>query len=167
MRRAPALALALGVAALFSGAAVHLDATALDLARLSTLGAALGGLAWVDLVEHRIPNRIVVPATAVCATLLLSEGVHVPQLLGALALVASMLTLSVAWPASFGMGDVKLALLVVFGLGGVATQALVLGLVLAAMAGALLLLWGGRSAATRSVPLAPFIAAGATAVVFA
>lgn len=167
MRRAPALGLALGVAALFSVAAVHLDATALDLVRLSTLGAALGGLAWIDLVEHRIPNRIVAPVTAVCATLLLVEGVHVMQLVGGLALVASMLTLSLAWPASFGMGDVKLALLVVFGLGGVAAHALLLGLALAASVGALLLLWHGRSAATRSVPLAPFVAAGAAAVVFA
>jgi hypothetical protein len=63
------------------------------------------------------------------------------------------------------MGDVKLALLVVLGLGDVATRALVLGLVLAAVFGALLLLRFGRSAAAQSLPLAPFLATGAAVVV--
>ncbi len=167
MRRAPALAPALGVAALFSIAAVNLDATAVDIARLATLGAALGALAWIDLLEHRIPNPIVAPATAICATLLLIDGVDVPRLLGGLVLLGSLLALSLAWPASIGMGDVKLALLVVAGLGGLAAQALVLGLVLAAAFGAILVVRHGRSAGARSLPLAPFIATGAAAVMLA
>jgi hypothetical protein len=63
------------------------------------------------------------------------------------------------------MGDVKLALLLVLGLGEVATQALVLGLVLAAAFGVVLMLRHGRSASMRSVPLAPFLGSGAAVVV--
>ena len=76
-----------------------------------------------------------------------------------------MLGLSLVWPASFGMGDVKLALLLVLGLGGLAAQALVLGLVLAAAFGGALLLRYGRSAAGRSLPLAPFLSGGAAVAV--
>ena len=82
------------------------------------------------------------------------------ELLGGLAVVTLILVLGLLWPASFGMGDVKLALLVVAGLGGVAVQALLVGLVLAAVFGASLVLRHGRAAACRSLPLAPFVAAG-------
>lgn len=75
-----------------------------------------------------------------------------------------MLGLSLVRPASFGMGDVKLALLLVLGLGGLAPRALLLGLVLAAAFGAVLILRHGRSATRRSLPLAPFLSSGAAVV---
>ena len=166
MRRARALGAALFGAVLFGGVAVHVDATLVEFARALVLGGALGALASVDLAEHRIPNRIVVPATVLCATLLFLDGVHV-ELLGGLALVVLMLVLGLLWPASFGMGDVKLALLVVAGLGGVAAQALVLSLVLAAAFGAILVVRHGRPAAARALPLAPFVAGGAAIAMLA
>ena len=165
MRAGAVIGAALGAGVLFGGAGVHLDAAGTELARLSVLGATLGALAYSDLREHRIPNRIVVPASAACAALLVAEGVRVQQLLAGLGLVTLMLGLSLAWPASFGMGDVKLALLLVLGLREVATQALVLGLVLAAAFGVALILRHGRSAGTRSLPLAPFLSSGAAVVV--
>jgi leader peptidase (prepilin peptidase)/N-methyltransferase len=165
MRQWVALGAAIGGGVLFGAAGIHLEAAGIELARVSMLGATLGALAYSDVTEHRIPNRIVVPASAFCAVLLLAEGVRMQHLLGSLALVALMLGLSLAWPASFGMGDVKLALLLVLGLGEVATQALVLGLVLAAAFGALLTLRHGRSASMRSLPLAPFLSSGAAVVV--
>ena len=165
MKPGAAIGAAIGGALLFAAAGVHLDAGSAGLARVSMLGAALGALAYVDVAEHRIPNRIVVPASAACAALLFADLPSVQRLLPSLALVAFMLVLSFASPSSFGMGDVKLALLVVLGLGDVATRALVLGLVLAAAFGALLLLRFGRSAAARSLPLAPFLATGAAVVV--
>ena len=73
--------------------------------------------------------------------------------------------MSLARPASFGMGDVKLALLLVLGLAGLAAQAIVLGLVLAAVFGGALLMLYGRSAAGRSLPLAPFLSGGAAVAV--
>ena len=89
------------------------------------------------------------------------------SLLGGFAVVTLILVLGLLWPASFGMGDVKLALLIVAGLGGVAAQALVVGLVLAAVFGALLILRDGRSAGGRALPLAPFVAAGAALAMLA
>jgi leader peptidase (prepilin peptidase) / N-methyltransferase len=165
MRQRAAIGAALGGALLFAAAGVHLDASGAGLARVSMLGAALGALAYIDVAEHRIPNRVVVPASAACAVLLFAERPSVQRLLPSLVLVVFMFVVSFASPASFGMGDVKLALLVVLGLGDVATRALVLGLVLAAAFGALLLLRFGRSAAARSLPLAPFVATGAAVVV--
>ena len=166
MRRAHVLGGAIAAGAVFAVAAVRLDATLIELARVSVLGVALGALAVVDLAEHRIPNWIVGPATLVCAALLVGDGVHM-ELLGGLAVVTLMLVLGLLWPASFGMGDVKLALLVVAGLGGVAAHALVVGLVLAATFGAILFVRHGRSAGARSLPLAPFVAAGAALAMLA
>ncbi len=166
MRRAHLLGGAIAAGAVFAVAAVRLDATLIELARVSVLGAALGALVCADLAEHRIPNRIVVPATLVCAALLFLDDVHM-ELLGGLAVVTLILVLGLLWPASFGMGDVKLALLVVAGLGGSAVHALLVGLVLAAVFGALLILRDGRSAATRALPLAPFVAGGAALAMLA
>ncbi len=160
-----AMAAAIGGAVAFLAAGVRLNADSAELARLVILGPALGAVVATDLAERRIPNRVVVPAAIACAWLLAVEGVPTEKLLGGLAVVALMLGLGLLRPASFGMGDVKLALLLVLGLGGLATQALVLGLVLAAAFGVGLMLRDGRTAAVRSVPLAPFLSSGAAVVV--
>ena len=156
---------AIGGAVVFASAGVHLGAGGAGLARVSILGAALGALVYIDVASHRIPNRIVVPACTACAVLLSADRASVQRLIPSLVLVALMLLVSFASPASFGMGDVKLALLVVLGLGDVATRALLLGLVLAAVFGLLLILRFGRPAAARSLPLAPFLATGAAVAV--
>jgi leader peptidase (prepilin peptidase)/N-methyltransferase len=152
-------------ALVFLGAGLRLDAGGVELTRLAVLGSALGAIAAVDLVQHRVPNRIVTPALLACAGLLAAEGVHPPRLLAGLGLVALMLGLSLVWPASFGMGDVKLALLLVVGLAGLAAQALLLGLVLAAAFGALLVVRRGRAATHEALPLAPFLCCGAVMAV--
>jgi leader peptidase (prepilin peptidase) / N-methyltransferase len=149
----------------FLAAGVHIGAEGGDLARLLILGTALGALVAIDLAEHRIPNRIVVPASLACAGLIAAGGVHPGQLVAGLVVVLLLLGLSLIWPASFGMGDVKLALLLVVGLGGIAALALLLGLSLAALFGGLLILRYGRSAISRSLPLAPFLTSGAVVVV--
>lgn len=151
----PIAAVALGLSGLAAGTG---PATG---ARLALCGAALGAAAAFDLAERRIPNRLVIPATLACAGLTLLGGSPPSSLLSGLALVALLLVLSMIQPAALGMGDVKLALLLVFGLNGEAAAALILGLVLAACFGLLLLLRQGRSAGRRALPLAPFLAAGA------
>lgn len=165
MRRAAVTgaAIAGGLALLAAGIRTGADGT--ELARLSILGLALGAVVATDLAEHRIPNRIVLPAAVACAVLFAAEVTRPQQLLGGLAVVAVMLALSLVSPASFGMGDVKLAFLLVLGLGGLASEALVLGLVLAAAFGAALMLRYGRAAAWRSLPLAPFLSGGAAVAV--
>lgn len=149
---------AIGAAALVFAGLLQ-DAAPFVLARLGLCGAALAAAAAIDLREHRIPNRLVLPAAA--ASFALAHGIRVGDLAVALAVVAGMLVLALVRPAALGMGDVKLALLVAAGLDGRAAAALVLGLLLAAFAGVVLLLRYGRAAGARALPLAPFVAAGA------
>lgn len=159
MKRRPLILATLGAAA-FVAAGVAVELPALDLARLSVFGVALGGAVAVDLTERRIPNRLVIPAAASCAALSLAGAVGIEDLLGGLALVTLLLAFTVWRPESFGMGDVKLALLIVLGLNGDAAQGLLFGLTLAALLGALIVLRHGRAAGRRALPLAPFFAAG-------
>jgi leader peptidase (prepilin peptidase) / N-methyltransferase len=133
-------------------------------ARLVLCGAALGAIAAIDLAEHRVPNRLVLPAAAACAALSLLAGVSMPALLTGLVIVAVLLVVALARPAALGIGDVKLALLIVVGLDGDASRALAAGLVLAALAGLLMIVRFGRAAGRRTLPLAPFLALGSLLV---
>jgi leader peptidase (prepilin peptidase)/N-methyltransferase len=133
----------------------------LALVRLTLLGAALGAIVDSDLLERRIPNRIVAPAAFACAAAWAASGNTLVALAEGLALVLALLALSLVRPEALGMGDVKLALLLVLGLDGRAVVALLVALALAAAFGLLLLLRFGRSAASSKLPLAPFFAAGA------
>lgn len=136
------------------------SADSVVLVRLALSGAALAAVAATDLREHRIPNRIIVPATAACAALSIAAGAPTVGLLASVAVVGTLLLVSLVAPRALGMGDVKLALLVLAGLDGSAARALALGVILAALTGLALIAREGRSAGKRSLPLAPFIAAG-------
>jgi leader peptidase (prepilin peptidase) / N-methyltransferase len=129
-------------------------------ARLALLGATLGALVESDLTQRRIPNRIVVPAAAACAALSAAAGIASFAIAEGFVLVAVLLALSLIRPETLGMGDVKLALLVVLGLDGRGPLALLITLALAAGFGLLLIVRHGRAASPRHLPLAPFFAAG-------
>lgn len=132
----------------------------LALARLSICGAAVAAAAVYDLRERRIPNRLTLPAAVVCLTLTIVDGSRVVDLAVGLVIVTSLMVISLAVPAAFGMGDIKLMLLVVVGLDGRATRALALGLLIAAAVGVILMGRHGRAGGRRALPLAPFIATG-------
>ena len=159
-----ALIAATAGSATFASAGLLASTSPLTLARLAVLGGALAAAALYDLTQRRIPNRIVLPAAAACAALTLAAGAPL-SLLAGLATVLLLLVVSLRWPAALGMGDVKLALLLVLGLDGSALRALALGLALAALAGCALVARHGRTALRASLPLAPFIAAGALVAV--
>ena len=163
-RRAP-IAAAVGTATFLSAGLVA-NASVLVLTRLAIVGGALAACALYDLVQRRIPNRIVVPAAAACAALTLAAGQPLTLIAG-LATVLLLLIVSLRWPAALGMGDVKLALLLVLGLDGNALRALALGLAFAALAGLLRVIRDGGTAWRASLPLAPFLAAGALIAVIA
>jgi leader peptidase (prepilin peptidase)/N-methyltransferase len=150
----------------FVGVGVLAHAGPLTLARLAILGAALAAAAFFDLTQRRIPNRVVLPAGATCAALTLTAGAPL-SLLAGLATILALLIVSLRWPAALGMGDGKLALLLVLGLDGDALRALALGLLLAALAGLALVIRQGRGAWRTSLPLAPFLAVGALLAVIA
>jgi leader peptidase (prepilin peptidase)/N-methyltransferase len=161
-----ALIAATAGAATFASVGVLAHAGPLALARLAVLGAALASAAFFDLTQRRIPNRIVLPAAATCAALTLAAGAPL-SLLAGLATILVLLIISLRWPAALGMGDVKLALLLVLGLDGDALRALALGLALAALAGLALVIRQGRTAWRTSLPMAPFLVVGALLTVIA
>jgi leader peptidase (prepilin peptidase)/N-methyltransferase len=134
--------------------------SALELVRLAICGATLATVSAIDIAEQRVPNRLVLPATLACACLSLISGVSASVLLAGAALVLILAVVSFARPHALGMGDVKLALLVVVGLDGSATQALLFGVLLATIAGLATIAHYGASARRSSLPLAPFIAVG-------
>lgn len=136
------------------------DTDPIGLGRLGVCGAALGAIASIDLAEHRIPNRIVLPAATACAALSAVGGVSAAALLGGVAIVGVLLLIALTWPAALGMGDVKLALLIVLGLDDDASRAVTAGLLLAALSGVIVIARHGRAAGRRALPLAPFLAAG-------
>jgi leader peptidase (prepilin peptidase)/N-methyltransferase len=151
--------LAIAGATLFALIGVLTDNQQLAVARLAVCGAALAAAALTDLREHRIPNRIVLPAAAVCA--LLAGPATLGHSLSALALVGLLLVLALVQPAALGMGDVKDALLIALALGAAAAPALLLGLAFAALTGIALTIRQGRTALASALPLAPFFATGA------
>lgn len=119
-------------------------------------------------IEHRIvPDRIVLPATAI---VLVSQVVRDPSIEWPLAAFLASLVLfvaAVAYPAGMGMGDVKLALLMGAMLGKVVAVALILGMVLGVVPSAYLLVRHGRAARKMGIPFAPFLALGSVIALFA
>lgn len=157
-RRATAAA-ALGAAGFLALAlGAHLDLAAAS--RLAVCGGVLAAAAIVDLSERRIPNRLTVPALLVLLAVWVASGAPIGQVATGLLLAVALLALSVFAPATIGMGDAKLALVVAFGLADKAAATLAVALMLAgAVAAAGLLV--GAAGRRGTLPLAPFFAVGA------
>ena len=134
------------------------------LLRAGVCGGALTPAALIDLRDRRIPNRIVLPASATCALLAVLAGpASLRAAAGPLLLVAGLLALAFARPSALGMGDVKAALLISLALGPTAIAAMLFGLAIAALAGLTLIAHDGHAALRRPLPLAPFLTIGALA----
>lgn len=128
-------------------------------------------LAGVDLAVHRLPDRVLLPAVAACATALLIDAVATgswPALArGALAAgVAFVLAAAarIASPEGLGFGDVKLLGLLGLLLGWAGWGVLLAGVFLGLLTGAVasLVLVATRRAGWRSaVPFGPPLLAGA------
>jgi leader peptidase (prepilin peptidase)/N-methyltransferase len=129
--------------------------------------AVLVAISAVDL-EHRIvPNRIVLPATAV---LLPAHTLLDPSpawALGALGASLFLFLAVLAYPAGMGMGDVKLALFMGAMLGKTVAVALMLGMVAALVPSLFLLARHGTKARKMGIPFAPFLALGSLVALFA
>ena len=162
-------------AALAGASAARLDQAA-ALVTVVPLVCLVTELAVIDINTRRLPNLLTVPAIPLGAAL-----VSVAALLGAppdqetltAVVVAVVVALTVAcwWPAALGMGDAKLicAMAVLAAPVGVSVVwgAAVGGLVLSGLFSATLIVTGRRDKG-RTVPVGPFLAAGAVlAVLFA
>ena len=128
--------------------------------------AVLVVLARHDLERRIIPNRIVLPATAVVlvANLLLHSDRWREWLLASLGAGLFFFLFAAARRGALGMGDVKLALLLGAALGEDVIRALILGTLAAAALGIVILVREGSPGMKRAIPLGPFLAAGAITV---
>jgi leader peptidase (prepilin peptidase)/N-methyltransferase len=160
-----------GAVAPFVVAAVALALGAYPLGGEALLAAFVAAvlvlLAAIDLERRIIPNRIVLPATAVAllARVALSPGDASQYALAAL-LAALFLFLPRLFNAdAMGMGDVKLGLLIGAALGWGAATALALGFLFVFPVALVIAIRGGVAAARRTaIPMGPFLALGALVV---
>ena len=139
-------------------------------------GVAAAIVTVTDLVERRIPNRVVGPAAGTLSLLGLAAGVSGdpwPLARAAVAMVALAgfyVLLSLAFPGGMGMGDAKWAGVVGLVLGYLGWAAVADATLLGFWAAALFVL-ARRLAAPRlgraTVPMAPFMVVGAIAAVLA
>jgi leader peptidase (prepilin peptidase)/N-methyltransferase len=127
--------------------------------------AVLVVLSIVDIRTRRLPNLIVLPAAAIVlvAHVAIAPDRALEWILASLGAFALLLVASLLYPGGLGMGDVKLALLLGAALGWAVVTALAIGLMAAALVGALIILTRGWSARKATIPLGPFLAFGALA----
>jgi leader peptidase (prepilin peptidase)/N-methyltransferase len=152
-------------AGLAAAALVRYGLSAAGLITAFTCGV-LVVLSVIDMESHRLPNNIVLPSAAiVLVARLASAPEHWQAWLGAgVGAFAFFLVFALIYPAGLGMGDVKLALLLGFALGGAVLPALLVGTLAGCAAGIVLLIRNGAEARRRAIPFGPFLAFGAIAV---
>lgn len=130
--------------------------------------ATLAVLAAIDIERRVIPNRIVLPATAVLLVLQLAlfpgsalDWTLVPLVTAFALMIPGLLGLS--W---IGMGDVKLVLLIGVGLGWGVIGAVLIAFPCSLPVTLYLLLRKGLEARKAAIPFGPFLALGALLVLF-
>jgi leader peptidase (prepilin peptidase)/N-methyltransferase len=127
----------------------------------------LVAISAVDIAHRIVPDRIVLPATAI---VLVAQTIREPGPEWILAAFGAALFLFLAvlvYPAGMGMGDVKLALLMGAALGKLVSVALMVGMVAALVPSVYLLARHGRAARKMGIPFAPFLALGSIVALFA
>ncbi|HEX4541249.1 MAG TPA: A24 family peptidase [Acidimicrobiales bacterium] len=137
--------------------------------------AALVTLAAIDVEQRLIPNRVLRPALALTVPLLGGAAIvdgagqaALDALVGGALAFAALALVHLAQPRGLGFGDVRLGGFIGLYLGwlglGEVVVGLVLGFLLAALAGLVLMAATGRGLMVR-LPFAPFLGAGAVLAV--
>ena len=134
------------------------------------MAAVLVVLAATDIERRIIPNRVVLPASAIMLLghLALSPGSSIRYLLAGLCAAGLFVIPNLFGRSWMGMGDVKLILLLGVGLGpsGVATAVTIAFLSMFPLAVATLVR-GGLAARRTTLPFGPFLAFGGLVVLIA
>jgi leader peptidase (prepilin peptidase)/N-methyltransferase len=156
-----ALITAVGVGLTWPGALVALVVWA------GLLGVALGA---VDLVHHRLPDALTLPAIPITVVLIGSTELTAPAtgsvitaLIVAVVLGGAFWALSALAPRAMGLGDVKLVPSLALMTGYVSVAAGVLAVVIAFVLGAVVALLGmltRRLGLGSAIPFGPFLLAG-------
>jgi len=161
------------LAGLLAGSVLLTGARPATVALAWAAGAAVV-LGAVDLLSHRLPDRVTYPAVAVCAAALLVDAAvlgtwtaFLRALAAAAAAFAVGVVAAVLSPDGFGFGDVKLLGLLGLVLGWFGWGVLMTGVFLGLLTGALvsLVLLATRRAGWRTaIPFGPPLLAGAVLV---
>jgi leader peptidase (prepilin peptidase)/N-methyltransferase len=132
-------------------------ATAWSLAQL-----LLVFIACFDLVTHRIPNRVTMPAIVVVLVLraVFATGTLPEALIAGIAGFAAFFLLVIVTRGGFGMGDVKLAGLLGLLLGKALLPSLLFGVVFGGIASAVVAL-AVRGGHRKAIAYGPYLCAGA------
>jgi leader peptidase (prepilin peptidase)/N-methyltransferase len=154
-------------AALAAGSVVRFGWSA-DAAVGAFFVCVLVAVSLVDLERRIIPNRIVLPATAVI--LAAQIGLHPERtaewLLATVGAGLFLLLPLLVNPAMMGMGDVKLAALLGAALGGSVLVALAVGIGVAALVALAILARAGLGARRKAIAYGPFLALGGVVGLF-
>jgi leader peptidase (prepilin peptidase) / N-methyltransferase len=128
--------------------------------------AVLVAVSAIDLEHRIIPNRIVLPATAVVLVANTLSDPSVEWLAAGAAAFTFLLVAALIYPAGMGMGDVKLAALMGVALGKTVPVALMAGMVAAMIPSVLLFARHGAKARKMGIPFGPFLAIGSVVALF-
>ena len=125
---------------------------------LTTLTAA----SITDLDRRLIPNRILLAsaATAIGIVAIAAPATLPARLLAAAFAGGVLLGATIVRPGGMGLGDVKLAAVMGLYLGAAVASALFVALALGAAVGAAIIGRHGTAGRKRTIPFAPFLAAG-------
>lgn len=128
---------------------------------------ALVVVSATDIRKRIVPNKVVLPATAIVLPAMTLVHPSPQWALGALGASLFLFVALLAYPSGMGMGDVKLALLIGAATGWYAPVALMVGMFAALVPAAFLLARHGQAARKMAIPFAPFLAFGAVVALFA
>lgn len=162
--RYPAVELATAVLAAGSvlrfGLTLHALAAAILCAALVTISAT-------DIERRIVPNAVVLPAAALVLALQLVRDPSVEWPAAGFGAALFLFLAALAYPRGMGMGDVKLALLLGFGVGRAVPVALLAGMIFALVPAVVLFARHGPKARKMAIPFAPFLALGGLLALFA
>jgi prepilin signal peptidase PulO-like enzyme (type II secretory pathway) len=155
-----------GLAAAFAGLAFAVYPFGARAVIAGFVAAVLVVIAAIDIRSLTIPNRIVLPATAIVlgADVLIVPGRAIEFLLAALLAGAVLLLPNLISASLMGMGDVKLGLLLGATLGWGVVGALEIAFIATFPVAVAMLIRGGRGARKAALPFGPFMAFGALVV---
>jgi leader peptidase (prepilin peptidase)/N-methyltransferase len=153
--------------ALLAAACVLVFGVSLHALAAAVFCGALVAISAADLERRIVPNRIVLPATAVVLALQLVRAPSLEWPLAGFGAAAFLFAAALAHPRGMGIGDVKLALLIGVAAGRTVPVALFAALLLGLVPAVILALRHGMQARKLAIPFAPFLATGGLVALFA
>jgi leader peptidase (prepilin peptidase) / N-methyltransferase len=153
--------------ALMLAALVHFGPTAQAIGAVFIL-SIVALVTVVDLEQRRIPNRIVLPATAVVLVVQIAlDPAKAPTLI-AFSLAAGLFFYlpMLIFRGGMGMGDVKLAVFLGAALAEVVVLAIAIAVLAAFVAALVVLFRNGATGRKSAMAFAPFLALGAAVAIF-